>query len=433
MNSATTAPARAALPRRAELPNGLVVIFHENHLNPTVAIHGLMKAGAVFDPPHRSGLSSFVASMLDRGTVNRTAFQQAEALESIGASLHFEPGPETVAFSGNTLAEDLGQVLDVLADALQRPALIPEQIEKARDELLTRVKISSENTGYVASRVANEILFPPQHPYHRPSIGTEESLRAVSREELASFHAAHYGPNAAILVLAGDVSPESGLDQVRHSFAAWPRLERPDPLVVPAAPALERTERRTMAMKGKSQVDVAFAISGIARTDPDYYAAMVSNFVLGGGSLSSRLMDQLRDRQGLVYGVYSSVNAGIGAGPIQIRAGTNPTNLDRTVDGILTQVKRMHEEGPTEGELSEAVSYLTGVFPVRLETNAGVASQLLGAELYGLGMDYIQRYPSIIRGVTLEAVRAAAKRYLRPDPHALAIAGSLTGSSDGGR
>jgi zinc protease len=177
-------------------------------------------------------------------------------------------------------------------------------------------------------------------------------------------------------------------------------------------------------MKGKSQVDVACALPGLSRTDPDYYAAMLANFVLGGGSLSSRLMDNLRDKQGLVYGVYSSLSAGIGAGPLQIRAGTNPASADRTAEEILVQVARMQDEGPTATELEEAVSYLTGVFPVRLETNAGVASQLLGAELYGLGMDYIERYPAIIRGVSLEETRAAGRKYLRPDACALAMAGS---------
>jgi zinc protease len=187
---------------------------------------------------------------------------------------------------------------------------------------------------------------------------------------------------------------------------------------------LERPERRIVHMKGKSQVDVVCALPGISRTDPEYYALMLANFVLGGGSLSSRLMDNLRDKQGLVYGAYSILNAGIGAGPVQIRAGTNPANADRTADEILTQVSRMHAEGPDSTELAEAVSYLTGVFPVRLETNSGVASQLLGAELYGLGMDYIERYPAIIRAITLEETRAAGRKYLHPRGHALALAGS---------
>jgi len=421
--------AQAARASRIELSNGLVVIFHENHANPTVAIQGLVKAGPTFDPARLSGLSSFVAAMLDRGTSTRTAYEQAEALESLGASLNFDSGPETITFSGNALSQDLGVVLEVLADALGRPGFAPDQMEKARDELVVRVKISNENTAYVASRAANEILYPSGHPYHRPPMGTEDSLRAVTREDLVEFHARHYGPNTTLLVLAGDVDPDSAIEEVRRSFLDWSRLMRAPAFVVPTAPTPDRPERRIVRMKGKSQVDVVCALPGISRTDPEYYALMLANFVLGGGSLSSRLMDNLRDKQGLVYGVYSTLNAGVGAGPIQIRAGTNPSNADRTADEILTQVSRMETEGPDETEVAEAVSYLTGVFPVRLETNAGVASQLLGAELYGLGMDYIERYPAIIRKVTLEETRAAGRKYLRPKAHALALAGSYPESA----
>lgn len=431
MSRPPNSPAAAA-PSRVALPNGLVVIVHENHANPTVAIHGLVKAGAIFDPPRKSGLSGFVAAMLDRGTATRTAYQQADALESLGANLHFDSGTETVTFSGNTLSEDLGTVLEILADALRRPAFAPDQIEKARDELVVRAKVSNENTSYVAARAANEILFPEDHPYHHPPIGTEDSLRAVTREDLAAFHAAHYGPDTTVLVLAGDVDLDGAGDAVRRNFLDWKLLDRRAPFLVPKARAPERQERRIVRMKGKSQVDVACALPGLSRTDPDYYAAMLANFVLGGGSLSSRLMDNLRDKGGLVYGVYSNLSAGIGAGPIQIRAGTNPANADRTAEEILEQVARMQDEGPTGTELEEAVSYLTGVFPVRLETNAGVASQLLGAELYGLGMDYIERYPAIIRAVSLEETREAGRKYLRPAACALAMAGSVLEAATSG-
>ena len=417
-------PAHAVRPERVELPNGLILVIQENHANPTVAIHGLVKAGAIFDPPARPGLAGFVAAMLDRGTANRTAYQHAEALESLGARLDFDGGSETVMFSGNALSEDIGTVLEVLAEALQSPAFIPEQIEKARDEMVVRVKISGENTAFVASRAANEILYPPEHPYHRSPIGTESSLAAIAREELISFHAAHYGPNTTILVLVGDVDPRTTVERVRKTFLGWRRLGNPPPFAVPRAAPPERAERRVVRMEGKSQVDVVCALPGLARNEPDYYPAMLMNYVLGGGSLRSRLMDNLRDKQGLVYGVYSNLSAGIGAGPIHIRAGTNPASADRTVDEILAQVKAMHDSGPTAAEIDDAKSYLTGVFPVRLEANSGVAAQLLGAELYGLGMDYIERYAGIIRDIPLEDVRAAATKYLRLGDHAIAMAGS---------
>jgi zinc protease len=414
----------AAGPVRIALANGLVVVLRENHANPTVSIQGLVRAGGIFDPPGRSGLASFVAAMLDRGTQRRTALEQAAAIEDVGAHLSFDGSSETVSFTGTALIEDLATVLDVAADALRHPAFPVDQVEKARDELLIELRMADDNTGSVAARAANRSLYPEGHPYHESSIGTEPSLRSVTREDLAAFHARQYGPQTTLLVLVGDVAPERTFPLVEEAFRDWRPLVAPPAFVVPEAPPPERPKRVVVPMPGRSQTDVVWAIPGFARTALDYYAAMIMNYVFGGGSLSSRLMDHLRDRHGLVYGVYSVLHAGIGAGPIQVRAGTNPANVARAVEGIEEQLRRMHDEGPSAEELEEAKGYLTGVFPVRLESNSGVAGQLLAAEVYGLGLDYLERYVGLVRGVTLADVRAAARRYLNPDVYALAIAGT---------
>ncbi len=421
---ATAETKAAPRPVRTRLSNGLVVLLRENHANPTVAIQGLVRAGGIFDPPGRSGLASFVAAVLDRGTRRRTALEQASAIEDAGAHLSFEGGSETVSVSGTALIEDLALVLDVIADALRHPAFSPDQIEKARDELLIELRMADDNTASVAARAANRCLYPENHPYHESSMGTDPSLRAVTRDDLAAFHARHYGPQTTTLVLVGDVSPERIIPLVEQEFGGWAPLAAPPAFAVPDAPAPARPERVGVAMPGRSQTDVAWAMPGFPRTAPDYHAAMIMNYVFGGGSLSSRLMDHLRDQQGLVYGVYSVLHAGIGAGPIQVRAGTNPANVGRAIAAIGEQVRLMHDEGPTAEELEEAKGYLTGVFPVRLESNAGVAGQLLAAELYGLGLDYLERYTDLIRTVTLADVRAAGRRYLNPDVYALAIAGT---------
>ncbi len=422
---ATAAEMRAAVrPVRVALPNGLVLVLRENHANPTVAVQGLVRAGGIFDPQERSGLASFVAAMLDRGTERRTALEQAAAIEDLGAHLSFEGGSETVAVTGTALSEDLPTILDVAADALRHPAFAPDQMEKARDELLIEVRMADDNTASVAARAANRHLYPAGHPYHESPIGTEPSLRAVTREDLVRFHARHYGPQTALLVLVGDLTPERAVPLVEAAFGDWAPLVAPPAFAVPAPPRPACPQRASIVMPGRSQTDVVWAIRGFARTAPDYYAAMIMNYVLGGGSLSSRLMDHLRDREGLVYGVYSMLHAGIGAGPIQIRAGTNPANVTRSIDGIAEQLRLMHDGGPTAEELEEAKGYLTGVFPVRLESNSGVAGQLLAAELYGLGLDYLERYVGLIRGVTLEETRAAARRYLDPKAYALAVAGT---------
>jgi zinc protease len=246
----------------------------------------------------------------------------------------------------------------------------------------------------------------------------------ITREDLVAFHASHYGPNTTTLVLVGDVADKEAVALVERIFGDWKKLDQPPPFQVPSSAAPTSVKRMVVTRPGKSQADVVWAVPGLARSASDYDAAMMMNYILGGGSLSSRLMDKLRDQEGLVYGVYSSMLSGIGAGPIQIRAGTNPGNVDRTIQTLLEQVKRLHDEGPTDDEMEAAKGYLTGIFPIRLETNAGVAGQLLSAEIYGLGSDYIERYPSIVRAITTADAKAAATKYLDPNHYVLVIVGS---------
>lgn len=420
------APAKiAAQANRFVLQNGLTFIVRENHANTTIALQGALKAGAIFDPPGKSGLAAFVAAMLDQGTKTSTAFDQASKVESLGASLRFEGGLETVSVSGNMLSEDLNAILAAMADALRNPVFPAEEIEKIRGELITEVRIAENSTASVASRRANEILYPEGHPYHFHPGGTEASLAGITRDDLAAFHARHYGPGSLILVLVGDLTPEQASISVSAALGDWAPLANAPAFRVPSSPPPAATRRVDVTKPGKSQADVVCAMPGVARTAPDYDSAMMMNYVLGGGSLSSRLMDNLRDQQGLVYGVYSSLVGGVGAGPILIRAGTNPKNAERTVNATLEQVTLLRDNGPTEEEMEAAKGFLTGVFPVRLETNTGVAHQLVSAELYGLGLDYIDRYPDLIRDVTTESVAAAARRYLKPDASVLVVAGDL--------
>ncbi len=420
--------AEGKAPARRVLPNGLTLVIRENHANPTIALQGIVKAGGIFDPPGKSGVAAFVGSMLDQGTKTRSAFQQATAIESLGASLRFDGGLETLSISGNLLSGDLEQILGVLADALRNPVFPAEEIEKMRGELIIDYKVAENSTSSVAARRANELLYPEGHPYHYNPGGTESTLTAITREDLAAFHARLYGPNTTTLVLVGDVSESRAAALVEKAFGDWKKLSDPPPFRVPNADPPKEAKRLVVPRPGKSQADVVWAVPGLARAAPDYDAAMMMNYVLGGGSLSSRLMDNLRDKEGLVYGVYSNILSGVGAGPIQIRAGTNPGNVDRTIEALLEQTGRFHDEGPTDDEMEAAKGYLTGVFPVRLEANSGVANQLLSAELYGLGLDYIERYPSIVRGVTTADAKAAARKYLSRDAYVLVVAGSYEGS-----
>lgn len=422
-----TPVARAARTFRATLANGLTILVRENHANPTISIQGLVKAGALYDDAPRAGLARFTASMLDQGTASRDALALATAVEDLGASVSFDGAAETVAIRATLLSEDLDAVLGVLAEELRAPTFPNDQIEKIRAELLNDVRLAESTTSSVAARRASELLFPDRHPFHRHRGGSDATLGAIQRADLTAFHIRRYRPDAVILALVGDVTPDQAVAAAERVFGDWKAPKEPLGFEVPAAPAPEGAKRRVVNMPGRSQADVVVALPGVARTDPDYDSVMMMNYVLGGGSLSSRLMENLRDAQGLVYGVYSLLNPGIGAGPLQIRAGTNPANAEKCVQSILAELRRLHDAGPTDEEMEAAKGYLTGVFPVRLEANSGVAAQILAVELYALGDDYLERYESLIGGITKAATAAAAKRYLTPDRYVLAIAGDLPG------
>jgi zinc protease len=415
---------------RAVLPNGLVLLLRENHANPTIALQGLVKAGALFDleaapDGAKAGLARFTASMLDQGAGARDALAMASAVEDLGASLHFESAGETVSIRGTMLAEDLDALFDVASDALRRPNFPEEQVEKIRAELLNDARLAESTTTSVATRRSSEMLFPASHPFHHHRGGTEATIRAIARADLQAFHARRYRPDATAIALVGDVTPERALEAATRAFGDWAPPTEPFRLEIPSAPAPAWALRRVVAMPGRSQADLVFALPGVSRTAPDYDAAMMMNYVLGGASLSSRLMENLRDAQGLVYGVYSMLTPGLGAGPLQIRAGTNPANVERCVGSVLAELCRLRDEGPSPEEIDAAKGYLTGVFPVRLEANSGVAAQILAVELYELGVDYIERYDSIIEGVAREAVADAARRYLSDERYVLVVAGDL--------
>lgn len=408
---------------RATLPNGLTVLVRENHANHTISLHGLVKAGALYDDAPRAGLARFTAAMLEKGTASRDALALAAALEDLGASLSIDAGPETATIRGRVLSEDRDVLLQVLAEELRTPSFPADQAEKVRADLLNDVREVESTTTTVAARRSNEILYPAGHPFHDHAGGTEASIGAISRDDLVGFHRARYRPDGVLLALVGDITPDEAMATVRRLFGDWTAPSSPLGFEIPPAPAPERVTRRVVSMPGRSQADVVVALPGVARTAPDYDAVMMANYVLGGGALSSRLMENLRDTKGLVYGVYSMLHAGVGAGPIQIRAGTNPANAERCIAAIGEEIRRFHDSGPTEEEIEAAKGFLTGVFPVRLEANSGVAAQIAAVELYGLGLDYLERYESIVRGITKESVAAAAKRYLTPDRYVLVVAG----------
>lgn len=427
-NVAPKAPSstKAVKPTRVALKNGMVVIVQENHSNRTVAIRGKLNAGGYFDPPEKHGLASFVARMLPRGTEQRSALDIARETDFVGASVDTSSDTEMARFSAKGISKDFGLLLDVLSDELRGPSFPQEQIDKLKGQTISQLDQEKEDPGDRAAREFNRNVFPAGHPYHPQTIEEDQaSIRSLTRDDLVGFHQKYYGPESAVIVIVGDVKADEAVAAVQKYFSDWEPTGAVHKVEIPRTPVAAKPSKEIIPIKDKSQVNVVLGHAGqLERTDPDYYAANVMNYILGGGGgLESKLGDRIRDEMGLVYFVYSYFDASLGAGPWIASFGSNPANVDKAINAATEVIRAYVDKGPTKKEFTEAVDYIVGVFPIRLETNDGVANVLLGSEIYGLGMDYIQRYPKIYRSVTMDQVRAAARKYLHPDRLTLVIAG----------
>jgi len=409
-------------PVRQVLDNGAVVIAEENHTTPAVALVAVVRAGGYDDPVGKEGTAALLARVLDRGTLTRSADVIADDLDGRGASLTVSAGRHQVGVGAACLVEDFPPVLAIAADVLRSPALPEPDIATRRAEILTSIRQEDDDPASVATNRFMEDLYGA-HPYARRVRGTAESVAAIDRSDLVAFHERWFGPSALTVVVVGSLPAEMLVEQVAAAFGGWAGSGSRRVLEVPEAevPAARRLER--VAMPDKAQADVAYGFVGVRRLDPRYMAASVMNNALGQYALGGRLGDSIRERQGMAYYVFSSLDGGAGPGPLMVRAGVSADNVDRTITSIDSELSEVVEQGFTEKEIAESRQYMIGAIPRGLETHAGIAGFLLNAELFGLGLDYDQRLPDLIRAVTHDRAMDAARTLLRPDRATVVVAG----------
>ncbi len=421
-------PALSALPgpeniTRTVLDNGLIVLIRENHAAPVTVIDGYLPAGAVLDPAAKTGLAGFLASMLTRGSANFDFDSFNDIVEGVGASLAAGADDHTLSFGATSLSEDYPQMLTVLADMLRRPTFAPEHIQRVRSQKLVSIQEREEDTQEMAGLRFYESIYPG-HPYGRASSGYTDTVTAITRDDLQTFHAQHVTPNGAVIVVVGDVDSQVALDHIRRHFGDW-RGAAPHRSIPPVR-AYDEVQTHRLGLPDKIQSDIFIGGPAVARNHPDFFPIRVANTILGRFAMMGRLGENVREDQGLAYYVYSTQEAGPIAGLWYAAAGVNPANVDQAVAAIQHEFARLAAEPVDEEELRDTQAYLTGILPLQLETNEGVASTLLNMEWQGLGMDYLYRYNDLVNHVTIDDVRRVARQYLRPDAYALVIAGPQT-------
>lgn len=420
----TTALHRGLSPTREVLPNGVVLLVQENPGVPAVAINATFDAGSVTDPDELPGLAYLAAKSLDRGTPARSADAIADLLDERGVSLRVSLARHSLTISAVCLCEDVDDVFRLVAEIARRATFPQEQVDKRRIKAITTVREAADNTASVASAAAHRLLYGERHPYGRPRKGTVDSLDRITRGRLLEFASTWLTSGALRVAIAGDVRAAGVVHTAARLFGDWER--RPRPLQVVAAPRHRPRSLRVVPMPGKAQTDIAYALSTIPRLDPRYHAYLVLNTILGQFGLGGRLADNIRERQGLAYYAYSTLDPMPADSPLVIRVGVDPDNIGRALAAIDLEVRRLSVDGPTAEEFTDAVESLVGGVPRTLETNESITDFLQAAEQFGLGSDYDRRLPDLLRAVRSEDVAEAARETLDLTRAAIAVAGPHT-------
>ena len=392
-----------------------------------MTVHASFEAGTVFDPPHELGAAHFVSRTIDRGTTAHTADEIAERLDYRGVSLAIAVNRHVLSFVCTCLVEDLDPILATIADMVMHPAFPDREVETRRGEIVTMIRQDEDNPAAMAAEGFLSLLYGPVHPYGRRPRGTVETVERISRSSLQAFHAARFTPESLSLVMVGDLDPKRAIESAGRAFVGWKAAAAVGLQFPPIEPARERRVR-VIPMMNKAQADIAYGFTAITRSDPAFYAYWLMNNILGEYSIGGRLGDSIRERQGMAYYVFSALDANVIPGPLLIRAGVNPANVDRALASIDEEIARMAAEGPTDRELAESRQFLIGSLPRRLETNVGIATFLQTVEFFDLGMDYDVRVPDLLARVTRDDVHAAARGILDTTRAAVVIAGPYTGS-----
>ena len=403
-------------------PGGITAWLVEEHSVPLVAIRFAFEGGSAQDPKGKEGVAHFVSAMLDEGAGDLDASAFQEQMEDIAMRMSFSQGRDSYYGNFQTLTENLDASAGLLKLAITKPRFDETAVERIRKQLIASLAFAAKNPNQVAGKAWSETAFP-NHPYGRASKGTPESVAAITPADLHAYRNRVFAKPTLKVAVVGDIDEARLgrlLDDVFGDLADKPDLaEVAD--IKPAAGTIKVIEMPV------PQSVAVFGFEGIARDDPDFVTAYVMNHILGGGGFASKLMEEVREKRGLAYSVYSYLqpydNAAIFAGSVA----TKNEKLAESLDVIREQIKRMAEQGPTQAELDNAKSYLTGSYALRFDTSSKIASQLLGIQQEDLGLDYVNTRTEQIAAVSLADITRVAERVLKPENLIVAVVGKPEG------
>jgi zinc protease len=423
----TTSPEiRGLAPARHVLGNGVTIVSKRTRTTPAVTLHANVAAGSSSDPTDTPGVAHFASRTIDRGSDRHSADDIADQLDGRGVSLSVSVGRHALSLACTCLIEDFDVILSLLAEIITAPTFPAVEVDRRRGEIITLIRQDEDSPAAVATDGLMAMLYGESHPYGRPVRGSVATAEQIDRSVLQRFHRHHVAPSALTLAIVGDVDSARAVDTATSAFGGW-TAPPAEAAVWPPVPTAGGRRARTIPMMNKSQTDIAYGFTSIERSDPAFYAYSLMNNILGQYSLGGRLGDSIRERQGMAYYVSSSLDANVIAGPLMIRAGVNPSNVERAVHSIDVELRALLTDGPTAQEVSESKQYLIGSLPRMLETNAGIANFLQTIERFRLGLDYDVRMPGLLNQITRDEVHEAARRVLDPAKATVVVAGPYAG------
>jgi zinc protease len=413
------APYRLPPVEETTLENGLEVVLVQDQRLPLVTARLGFHAGSKFDPKELAGLSESTGALLTEGTRTRSARRIAEEVAAIGGTLKADSSPDALILGASALADHLPKMLDLMADVARNAVFPPREVALRRQNRRQELLAQRAQAEFLAAEKLVEVLFAP-HPYCRQD-PTLESIDRLSRASLTEFRDRHLAPNNAVLILLGAL-PEGrrALDLVRARFGDWKRkrVSPPPPARFPRPkPSITLVHR-----PGSVQADIRVGRLAVTRAHPDYFPLLVANGVLG-GSASSRLFMNIREKKGYAYDAHSALvplkDSGVASVVTQVRNEV----LAEALAGVLAEMRRLGRRGAAAREVVTAKNYLNGVFVIRLETQDGLASQLAGVRLMGLPLSYLERYGPRVRAVEPDRLQAAAAKYFDPEAASIVVVG----------
>lgn len=409
------------LPELFTLKNGLQILLLADRNTPTVTLSGYVQAGTEFDPENKAGLASIAANNLMNGTKTKDALSLAKTLEERGASLSFSTAREGVSIDGYSLARDLPVLIETLADVVQNATFPQEQLELSRQRALTELKEGLDNPGYLAYRTLQQTVYPKLHPFH--TYPTAESLKKISDRDLEIFYREHYRPDTTVLALVGDFDPQQVRSQLEKAFGNWKSNGKPPTLTFPTVPLPQKSIQLNPVIPGKAQAITFMGYRGIDRQDPRYYAAMILNEIVGGDAFASRLGAEIRDRQGLTYGIYSYFQTGMQPGMFLINMQTAPEDASKAIASTVALLQQVQTQGVSNTEIENAKHSLVSSYTVELSDPDSLTQEILMNQVYGLARSEIREFARKIQAVKPNEVNQVAKELLHPHNLVVVTAG----------